>query len=179
MKQLYVVRHCKAEGQPAEARLTPEGIAQAERLAMFMLGQPIERIVSSPFLRARQSALPLASRLGLQVELDDRLAERVLAAGDLPDWLDRLNESFADPDLAFEGGESGRAAQERAVAVAIEALEHSAATSVIVSHGNLITLLLNHFDRRFGFAQWQALSNPDVYRVTVDHSGARVERVWY
>ncbi len=41
-----------------------------------------------------------------------------------------------------------------------------------------MTLLLKRFDDRFGFAQWQALMNPDVYRVTVTAGGAAVTRLW-
>ena len=37
----------------------------------------------------------------------------------------------------------------------------------IVTHGNLLALLLRHFDGRVGFAAWEALTNPDVYRVTL------------
>lgn len=178
MKHLYIIRHCKAAGQPPEAQLTTEGLAQAERLAQFLADKRIERIVSSPYVRARQSVEPLAAKLGLAIEEDERLAERVLVSGDLPDWLERLKESFGDPNLAFEGGESGRAAQERAVAAVHDLLAQDEGIVALVSHGNLITLLLNHFDRRFGFAEWQALSNPDVFLVGVTEEGARVERIW-
>jgi broad specificity phosphatase PhoE len=34
----------------------------------------------------------------------------------------------------------------------------------VVTHGNLLTLLLRHFDGRSGFETWPALKNPDVFR---------------
>ncbi|HLN63936.1 MAG TPA: histidine phosphatase family protein, partial [Symbiobacteriaceae bacterium] len=95
MSRIYVVRHCKAAGQEPEAPLTPEGEQQARRLADFLAGQPIDYLVSSPFRRAQATVAPLAERLGLPVHLDDRLGERVLAAGPLPDWQERLRASFA------------------------------------------------------------------------------------
>jgi 2,3-bisphosphoglycerate-dependent phosphoglycerate mutase len=73
MKTLYVVRHCKAEGQEADAPLTLEGVAQANRLADSLAAANIERIISSPYVRATQSIAPLARRLGLAIELDVRL----------------------------------------------------------------------------------------------------------
>jgi 2,3-bisphosphoglycerate-dependent phosphoglycerate mutase len=84
---LYIVRHCKAAGQQPEAVLTADGHLQAVQLAEQLAALPIERIISSPFLRAKQSIAPLAERLGLQINIDARLAERVLASPEPPDWL--------------------------------------------------------------------------------------------
>ncbi|MBD2682778.1 MULTISPECIES: histidine phosphatase family protein [Nostoc] len=50
----------------------------------------MERVISSPFTRAYQSIAPLAERLGLSIETDNRLAERVLCATALADWRERL-----------------------------------------------------------------------------------------
>jgi 2,3-bisphosphoglycerate-dependent phosphoglycerate mutase len=116
---------------------------------------------------------PLARRLGLPIREDGRLGERVLAAADLPDWLTHLERAFADPDLRLPGGETSREAAARAAAAVAAALASGARTPLIVTHGNLMTLLLQRFDHQYGFAQWQALSNPDVYLVT-----DRVERIW-
>ena len=63
---LYIVRHCKAAGQQPEAALTANGRLQAVQLAEQFAALPIERIISSPFLRAKQSIAPLAERFGLQ-----------------------------------------------------------------------------------------------------------------
>jgi 2,3-bisphosphoglycerate-dependent phosphoglycerate mutase len=177
VKTLYVVRHCQAEGQEPGARLTPDGVAQAIALAGFLAEAEIGRIVSSPYTRATQSVAPLAQRLGLEVELDVRLVERVLSSVSSPDWQDRLRDSFADLDLSFEGGESSRNAMQRAVAVVEDVRAHPAQTTLLVTHGNLLTLLLKHFDDSVGFADWRALTNPDVYRVVLARP-ATIDRMW-
>jgi 2,3-bisphosphoglycerate-dependent phosphoglycerate mutase len=178
-RQLYLVRHCKAAGQEPDSALTPEGAVQAAALAQFLGHLPIERIVSSPFLRARASIMPLARRLDLPVETDARLAERVLAGPDpLPDWLDRLRASFTDPDLCLPGGESSRIAQARGVAALRDILVHSAQHTVVVTHGNLLALLLQHFDTGYDFEAWQRLTNPDVFAVRVQEDTATVSRIW-
>jgi 2,3-bisphosphoglycerate-dependent phosphoglycerate mutase len=175
---LYLVRHCQAEGQAPEAPLTAAGRAQAEQLADFLVGADIRRIVSSPFARARQSIEPLARRLGIPIETDDRLAERVLCPEPLPDWRDRLRASFDDPDFCLPGGESGRTATERGVAAIQDALRRHDGSLALVTHGNLLALLLRHFDGRVGFEEWQALTNPDVFRVSIGDSAGRIHRVW-
>lgn len=178
-KTLYLVRHCQSEGQAPDAPLTPVGQVQAEALADFLLSlSPVQRIVASPFLRAQQSAAPLARQLGLAVEIDGRLAERTLWVGSRPDWLERIEASFADPALCYPGGESGETAQGRGVAALQDILRHPANCTVAVTHGNLLALLLNHFDQRVGFSEYRRLTNPDVFRVSVSEAGAAVERVW-
>jgi 2,3-bisphosphoglycerate-dependent phosphoglycerate mutase len=178
MKQLYVVRHCKAEGQEPEAKLTGQGLGQAEELASFLADKGIDAICSSPFERARRTVAPLAEKLGLDVRLDDRLSERVLCGADRVDWLDLLRASYDDLDLCYEGGESGRTAMSRAIAVVEDLLNSDARNIVVVSHGNLISLLLKYYDERIGFKEWEALTNPDVYQLTFSEKEPTVSRIW-
>jgi 2,3-bisphosphoglycerate-dependent phosphoglycerate mutase len=111
----------------------------------------------------------------LEVEVEPRLAERVLCQRDLPDWRDHLRRSFEDLDYCVEQGESTRSAQARAVPVLTEALA-ARQRCVIVTHGNLLALLLKSIDPRLGFDDWAALSSPDLY--VVRENGARFERLW-
>jgi 2,3-bisphosphoglycerate-dependent phosphoglycerate mutase len=175
---LYLVRHGKATGQAPEAPLTSEGIAQAEMLAEFLSGVSIDQIVSSPFTRAVQSIEPLAKRSGQEIKTDDRLVEAVLSTIDYPDWLDRLRSTFSDFDLSFEGGESSRTATARAVAAINDALQSGADSTLVVTHGRLMTLILKHFDSKYGFEDWRNLSAPDVYRVMMKDGSSDVERLW-
>lgn len=175
---LYLIRHCQTTGQEPDARLTAEGQRQAEELARRLSGVGIERVVSSPFARAVQSAEPLARRLGLTIETDPRLRERVLSDRPLPDWRERLRASFADPDLCLDGGESGRAATARGAAAIADALRHPAGTTALVSHGNLLAQILRHLDDRYGFEEYLALTNPDVFRVEVRAGLSEVRRWW-
>ncbi|MBI1744813.1 histidine phosphatase family protein [Candidatus Acetothermia bacterium] len=179
MKYLYLVRHCKSESQHPGAPLTLEGRAQAEALADFFMDKKIERVVSSPYARAQQSIEPFARRLGLKIELDEHLVEHRLSAKDLPDWMDKLRQSFDDLEVVFEGGESSRAAMERSVSSISDILRHEARSTLIVTHGKLMTLLLKHFDDRFGFEDWEKLTNPDVFLVKIEGRFPRsVERLW-
>lgn len=76
---LILVRHCQAAGQEPDAPLTPAGQRQALDLAQFLSAYPVDVIVTSAYLRARQTAQPLADRLHLSVEVDPRLNERTLS----------------------------------------------------------------------------------------------------
>ncbi|WP_349409848.1 histidine phosphatase family protein [Pseudalkalibacillus sp. SCS-8] len=173
---IYIVRHCKAEGQPPEAPLTQEGFEQADELARFFTDKKIQRIISSPFTRAQQSIKPTAQQLGVQVELDDRLAERILSSQPLDDWMDKLAASYEDMHLKFEGGESSQEALRRALAV-IDEVKGGDEDAIIVTHGNLMSLILQHYDDVSGFEKWKELSNPDVYHLSFDE-GSNLQRIW-
>ncbi|HXI19290.1 MAG TPA: histidine phosphatase family protein [Chloroflexota bacterium] len=177
MKRLYLVRHCQATGQEPEALLTPEGVIQAETLADFLSPLGIQRIVSSPFVRAVQSIRPLANRLRLQVKIDSRLAERVLSTAPLTDWWARYQASFEELDVALEGGESSRAAMARGAAAVEELLAHSAEATVAVSHGNLLTLIRRYIDGRSGYEEWKALTNPDVFCLEADGTTRKLQHL--
>ena len=67
---------------------------------------------------------------------------------------------------------------QRAADLVREVELHAAEVTLLVTHGNLMTLLLKHFDQRIGFVEWQRLTNPDVYRVVLAPERAQITRVW-
>ncbi len=86
---VYVCRHAKAApGEPDELRpLTPEGRDDARRLAARLAAepQPPALVLSSPLLRARQTAGEIAQATGAELRVESRLspgatAEDLLAA---------------------------------------------------------------------------------------------------
>lgn len=174
MRKLHLVRHCKAAGQAPDAVLTAEGRQQAETLTAFFKEIEISHIISSPFTRAIQSIEPLSAARGLSIQIDDRLAERVLSTKDLPDWMDKIEQSFNDFELKFEGGESAAEAADRGAAVLAEAPDNA----VLVTHGNMMGLLLKKFEEAYGFEEWKALTNPDVYVLTIEGEKTSVKRMW-
>ena len=175
---LYIVRHCKAEGQAPDAKLTELGRQQAEKLADFLIDKEIDYIVSSPYERAYRTIAPLAERLGVEVVMDDRLTERVLSGKNNADWRDMLRKTYEDLDLCYEGGESSSTAMSRAVSVVKEVVSGGYRNAVVVSHGNLISLLLKHYDSRIGYEEWEALSNPDVYQLSFEKDKTSLHRIW-
>ncbi len=179
MSRLLLVRHCESSGQHAEAPLTSRGVEQAAALAATLAAFPIERIVSSPYVRARQTIAPFAVRAGLPVEVDARLEERRLSPRPIPDWKDVVRASFEDLEHRAPGGESGGETLRRGRAALEDALARGHALSALVGHGQHLSLLLHSIDGRFGYAGWESLSNPDLYWVESDARGVlRYARAW-
>jgi len=65
----------KEEGGVADPELSEIGMMQAERVADLLEPMAIDHVVSSTMLRARQTAAPLAARLGMDVETIDDIKE--------------------------------------------------------------------------------------------------------
>ena len=91
---LVLIRHALA-GDPkawlADDRVRPvdeQGRREAQALVAALAGQPLNRIVSSPYVRCVQTVEPLAGACRLEIELDDRLgADRL---HDVPQVLAEL-----------------------------------------------------------------------------------------
>lgn len=90
-----------------------------------------------------------------------------------------MRDSFADPDLRAAGGESAKDVLQRAWPPLNELLPGSAGLPVVVTHGNLLALVLHSIDPGFGYTGWESLSNPDVYCLCVGGDGAMsFRRLW-
>jgi probable phosphoglycerate mutase len=79
--ELVLVRHglpIRVEnepGTPADPPLSEEGREQARKVADWLAPEGFDAVYSSPMRRAVETAEPLAERLGLDVTIDDELAE--------------------------------------------------------------------------------------------------------
>jgi len=75
--KIHLLRHAEAEefvSSDAARGLTSQGLAQAARVGDFLLriGQPLDLIVASPYLRTLQTAQTVANKLGNVPLLEDR-----------------------------------------------------------------------------------------------------------
>ncbi|MFF3102751.1 histidine phosphatase family protein [Viridibacillus arvi] len=177
MKKIYIIRHCKASGQEVEAALTVDGIEQAKQLAERLQQYDIKRIISSPFTRAIQTIEPFSKKMKIEIEQDERLAERVLSTQNFDDWLEKLEQTFLDENLRYIGGESSKEAIARIEQLIKELLESSTTDTAIVSHGNLLSLLITKYNSKFGFTGWKTMRNPDVFLLTKDGQDVDIKRI--
>lgn len=173
-KTVYLVRHCQATGQELQAELTEEGKEQAKELMYFLENRNIKHIISSPFTRAIQSIQPTADTLGLQVEIDDRLAEHKLVSKNLKDWLERIEESFQDRELKMAGGVSSHEVAKRGM----ELFEAASDGTVLATHRNMMALLLMQINGMQALKELTGMSHPDVYEVKVKRNTYSVKRIW-
>lgn len=141
-----------ALGGRADHALSDLGRAQAHAVADRLGARPIAAVVSSPVRRARETAAPLAARLGLDVEADAAFSEI-----DFGPWSGRTFADLSgDPawrawnvfrgTAAPPGGEGVLQVQARAIAGLTRlAARYPDAEVAIVSHADVIKAVVLHF----------------------------------
>jgi probable phosphoglycerate mutase len=180
-----LVRHASSVLSPerrfsgrGDVELSPEGVAQAERVAIRLGARPgIDVVVSSPLRRARQTAELIAKAAGVDLLTDDDLVETDFGAWEGLTFSEarRADPAAVDawissPDVAPPGGESFAQVAERVIRARERLVaDHAGKTVVVVSHVTPLKTLLR-----------LALEAPPVmlYRLQLDVTGIS-EVDWY
>jgi broad specificity phosphatase PhoE len=158
MAIFYLIRHGSNDslGKTLAGRtavsLNAQGREEARRTAEALASKGIQRIISSPLERTRETAAPLAERLGLPIEFDEQFLEI-----DFGDWTGQTMTALERSPawIAFNRyrsgvriprGETMLEAQSRVVA-GLEVLRAGDpdTTFAIFSHGDPIKTALAYY----------------------------------
>jgi alpha-ribazole phosphatase len=175
VSRLVLVRHAEPVADSRgrcygrlDVELSEQGRRQADALAVTLRDEPIDLVVSSPRVRAVQTA----AALGRTFEVDDRLSEL-----DFGDFEGRTYEQLErdEPELfrrwmsspttvRFPNGESYADLRRRATAALADARSR-AESAVVVTHGGVI---------RAGLAAWLELPDHAIFRLDQRYCGVTV-----
>ncbi len=159
MTVLYFIRHAHHDllgrelvGRRAGVYLSAKGLEQSVALGMKLARVPLDRVLSSPSERCRQTAAPIAERQGRVVEIAAELDEI-----DFGDWTGRhfaklehepewQRFNHARSRAAIPGGERMIDVEARGV----DLVENTAARCprgriALTSHGDVIRAILIHY----------------------------------
>ncbi|HSJ51680.1 MAG TPA: MSMEG_4193 family putative phosphomutase [Actinomycetota bacterium] len=159
MTVLLLIRHAHTDaagkrltGWARGVHLNERGRREAEGLADRLVDLPITAVYSSPLERCRETAAPLARRLGLPV-----ITRRELIEVDYGQWTGRSIAGLrrtklwrsvqnAPSRVRFPGGESLLEVQTRASnEMERIAFAHPQDTVAAVSHADVVRLVLAHY----------------------------------
>jgi 2,3-bisphosphoglycerate-dependent phosphoglycerate mutase len=183
--ELLLVRHAlpvrrELEVGAADPELSEDGLAQARHLAEYLAAEaPLDALYASPLNRARQTAAPIAARFGLEVVVDDAVAEwdrhsneyvpiEELKAADDPRWQALLRGEWTSHDETPEQFAAR-------VVGAIEAMvgRHRGERVAVVCHGGVINTYLAHV---LGLERQHSFFYPNytsIHRVAAATTGER------
>jgi probable phosphoglycerate mutase len=183
--ELLLIRHAlpvrrKLEIGAADPALSPDGHAQARHLTEYLAAEAsLDALYASPLERARQTAAPIAARFGLEIVLEDAVAEwdrhsneyvpiEELKAADDPRWQALLRGEWTSHD------ESPAQFAERVVG-AIEAMvtRHRGERVAVVCHGGVINTYLAHVLGLVGQQHFFYPNYTSIHRVAAAGSGER------
>ncbi len=151
---LYLVRHGQSEGNARgvlqgrlDFGLSELGRRQAEATAARLLSERVDRVVSSPLLRAAQTAEAISAALGLPVEPEPALQE--YDVGDVsgltgPEIRERFPEvraAYARGERPRFPGEEGRDVFNARVTSFLARHRDGDETIVAIAHGGVVSEL--------------------------------------
>ncbi len=185
--ELLVIRHAEpvrvtaaeSGGGPVDPELTRRGHDQAARLADWLAGEGVDHVTSSPLRRARETAAPLASALGLDVAIDDQLceydanADSYIPIEELRETKDERWQAMIDGRWEDFGGESPEVFRARVVTRLDQVIvEHPGERVAVVCHGGVVNVYLAALlgiDRHL----WFDPGYTSISRVRASRAGAR------
>ena len=145
----------------------------------FLNACKIDYFISSPYKRAFETVNSSPIQFD-KIVLDNRLRERKLSSKFIEDseFEETIKYLWQNPDKSLIGGESNREALNRILDL-FEDLEerYSDKTILLSSHGNLLGILINHFDSSFDYKKWEQMTFPDCFLVDKDESVKRIMKV--
>lgn len=158
MTDIYLIRHCEAEGNlyrraqgQYNSHITPRGKKQLEQLAERFREIPIDAVYSSDLRRARLTAQSVADTKSLPVTTDPRLREINLGVWEDKPWGNILIEDAeqysyfsGDPEKWWVTNSESFSALGRRMREAILELaqRHDGQTIAVASHGMAIRTFL-------------------------------------
>ena len=187
-KIFYVFRHGETDanlagvwqGQGVNKPLNNTGIKQAENLAEKMSGLGIEKIYSSPLLRAKQTAEAVAKRAGIQVEILPELTEGGLGdfegvkktdiAEQNPEFWAKWYDDVIDMSLRCPNGESKQEMQDRMFEGFEKMLQTPEKVIGVASHSGA----MRYFFLAFNYGPHK-MPNTALYKLIYDNGNWNLE----
>ncbi|MDP5052718.1 MAG: histidine phosphatase family protein [Congregibacter sp.] len=144
---IYLVRHGEAAaswGQSADPGLSELGHTQAKNAAASLelqLGSAGVSLVSSPLLRAQETAIPLARSLDRDVLIDERFREvpSPVSLTERQDWLRGfMRQQWQEQDASLHGWRDSL----------VQAVQELPGSAVIFTHFLVINALVGWYTKR-------------------------------
>lgn len=190
MKTIYFIRHAQSEANlndilasRKDFPLTEKGRGDAVAIAAeFRQLAELDRVVSSPLLRAQQTAEPIAAAFGLSVETDERIIEQELGVFSGMTYAE-LDER---PDYEHErskrwnwvpagGGESYQMIAER-LEPFFESLENMAGDRILfVTHAVTLRLIKAHLEQTLPQYPNEIAKNGEIWKTEFSGFGKKHE----
>ncbi len=179
---VYLVRHAHSTYTPDELGrpLSAKGYTDAERISDIIEYENIQVVISSPYKRAIQTVERIAKDIGKEIIIEKDFKERIISLKPIEDFNIAITKVWAEPTFSWEDGESNVIAQKRGIKALLKVLKTYEGKNIAVgTHGNMMVLIMNYFDRKYDFSFWKGLDMPDVYKLTFDNANLKeVNRIW-
>jgi 2,3-bisphosphoglycerate-dependent phosphoglycerate mutase len=178
---LFFVRHAESvyvEGKERTRGLSEQGMKDALKIRDILRSEYIDEFVSSPYERSIETIRLLANEQCKEIHIEEDLRERDIGDFTPATFLKAKRDVMEDFNKSFPGGESSIVAQKRAIEVIIRFIGTGKKIG-IGTHGDIMTLILNYFDKQYEYTFWESTTMPDTYKVRFEgNEFIDVTRMW-
>lgn len=163
MTTVYFVRHAEPNynnHDDASRELTAKGMRDRKLVTSFLAGKAVDVILSSPYKRAIDTVADLAAVRNLEITQIEDFRERKVESVWIDDFTGFCKRQWADFDYKLKDGETLNQVQRRNIA-ALNAvlLKYTNKTIIVGSHGTALSTIINHYDGKFGYEEFNRIKN--------------------
>ena len=191
--KIYLIRHGESEGnaknirQGADVPLTEQGIKQAEFLATRLMDLPIDLIISSPYLRTKQTAEVISNKLKKEINFSNLFTEKkkpteiegLLVGDEKGDAIMKETwKNFFTPGYHYADEENFEDLKERAIKAADFLEQQKAEHIVVVTHGWFLRFFLGTlvFGRELNQRELQGICHFETWNTGISVCKFQTER---
>ncbi|TCW57337.1 2,3-bisphosphoglycerate-dependent phosphoglycerate mutase [Bacillus thuringiensis] len=184
---IYMVRYgesSKLEGSERTRGLTEKGSLDAHRVTDILKTEGIDTFISSPYKRAVLTIEKTANFYEKEILIYENLKECMFSSGDQvisdKEVYPLVKKMFSNHDFALMKGESYKDCQRRVVKVLKEILMDFQGQKIVIgTHGLVMTLMMNYFDKQYGFEFLIHTLKPDIYKLEFnDEQLLNIKKLW-
>ena len=145
--EVVLVQHADKQRERGDPGLTPLGRQQAQAVASYLAAHTWDVVLTSPLLRARQTAASIAEACRISPTIDERLRERMNWGDDdmeqtIDDFLRDWTRASTDRKWTPPSGSSAFATGERMLAALTDTVDRGIRRALAVTHGGATVDLL-------------------------------------
>jgi len=182
MRKVYFVRHAKPDFSIVDdysRPLTEEGCKDCKKVTEFLSEKSITKVFSSPYKRAVDTVKDFAESLDLNIHIVDDFRERKINNGL---WIEDFNafskEQWNNFDYKLPGGECLNEVQERNIKALMSVLEENIDGNIAIGcHGTALSTVINYFDNRFNFSEFDRIKNIMPLIVCFTFDGRDIKKI--
>ncbi len=163
-----MVRHAesiyKPEDNDFDRPLSKKGKSDVKEINNFFEDLNSAKVFSSPYIRALRTVEGIARTKDLNIELINDFRERKVAYEHVEDFSTFTKKQWNDFNYKLEGGESLNQVQSRSINKLRDILEENKNQNIVIAtHGTLLGVTLNYFDKKYDYEFWKTIEMPDVF----------------
>ena len=176
MQKVYFVRHCTSDASVRDEisrPLSAQGVQEAAALTEYFRSIPVNRVISSPALRALETVQGIADSHDLIIEQDADLREREVGIW-VEDFFEFVRLQWEDFDYSIPGGESLREVMRRYLMALGRIVDGYSGVTVCGTHGTALSVLVNAYKAEFGYEQFMKVIDKMPWVVCFTFEGSQL-----